>query len=113
VHARAGTLMDEAEEQEEGVRGQSFSFLASLPVIQTAISAGGDGSMRVKLEIPASEKRNAIPLLALDGRVLEVTIRVAKSKESGEPTDDGPSTGSRAPKRSKAKRRVVESRPGV
>ncbi len=53
----------------------SITFLASLPEILSAVKAGGDG-MRVQLDIPESEKANAIPLLALFGTVLRVTIEI-------------------------------------
>ena len=52
---------------------QPVTFLASLPDIQSAIKVGTD-SMRVQFDIPETEKANAVPLLALFGVVLRVTI---------------------------------------
>jgi len=47
---------------------------ASLPMIQSAISVGGDGATRVKLDIPASELPNALKLVMLQGKVFKLTI---------------------------------------
>jgi hypothetical protein len=65
---------------------EPISFLASLPQIQSAIRFAGDGSVRVQLEVPASERANVVPLIALNDCVLEVTIkvRVEESQSFGE-----------------------------
>ncbi len=47
---------------------------ASLPMIQSAISIGGDGATRVKLDIPSSELPNALKLVMLQGKAFKLTI---------------------------------------
>ena len=83
----------------------SITFLASLPDIQSAVKVGQD-TMRVQFDIPETEKANAVPLLALFGVVLRVTVQVEH---------EGFSSGSerQPPKRRKAKKRVVPGDPGL
>jgi len=50
-----------------------INFLASFPDIQSAIKVGSDG-MRIMLDIPESEMAQAIKLVAMRGKVLEITI---------------------------------------
>ncbi len=52
-----------------------FSFVASLPPIQSAISVSGqrDGA-RIKLDIPQSELAAIINLQLLSGKAFNVTI---------------------------------------
>ena len=58
--------------------GESTTFLASFPPIQSAIKVYGDcQGCRIQLDIPESEMGNAMQLLLWRERVLEVTIRVA------------------------------------
>jgi len=52
-----------------------IEFIASLPDIQTAISISGDGSTRVKLDIPESELSEAVKLVMLKGKAFKVTIQ--------------------------------------
>lgn len=58
---------------------EPITFLASFPAIQSAIRRGHDG-MRIQLDIPESDVMNAVPLLALQGVVLRVTIEVSPEK---------------------------------
>ena len=51
-----------------------IEFIASLPDIQTAISIGGDGATRVKLDIPESELAQAVKLVMLKGKAFRVKI---------------------------------------
>ncbi len=51
-----------------------IEFIASLPDIQTAISIGGDGATRVRLDIPESELANAVKLILLKGQAFRVII---------------------------------------
>lgn len=51
-----------------------ISFIASIPMIQTAISFGGDGATRLKLDIPESELANAAKLLLFKGQSFRVTV---------------------------------------
>lgn len=52
-----------------------FSFTASLPPIQSAISVSGQGDgARIKLDIPQSELAAIINLQLLSGRTFKVTI---------------------------------------
>jgi len=52
-----------------------FSFTASLPPIQSAISVSGQGDgARIKLDIPQSELAAIINLQLLAGQTFKVTI---------------------------------------
>ena len=51
-----------------------IEFIATLPDTSTAISISGDGSSRVKLEIPDSELPNAVKLVLLKGKAFKVSI---------------------------------------
>ncbi len=53
-----------------------IEFIASLPDIQSAISIGGDGATRVKLDIPESELAQAVKLVMLKGKAFNVKIEV-------------------------------------
>lgn len=57
-----------------------ISFIASLPDIGSAINIGGDGSTRVKLDIPESELAEAVKLVLLKGRSFRVTISVVEDE---------------------------------
>jgi len=50
-------------------------MMASIPMIQSAISIGGDGSTRLKLDIPASEIAKVMQLMLYQGEAFEVIIR--------------------------------------
>ena len=56
-----------------------LTFIASLPDIQSAITIGGDGSTRVKFDIPESELAEAIKLVMLKGQAFKVKIEILKS----------------------------------
>ena len=60
-----------------------IEFIASLPDIQTAIQIGGDGSTRVKLEIPESELAEAVKLVLLKGQAFRVKIEAIKQEDWG------------------------------
>jgi len=52
-----------------------FSFTASLPPIQSAISVSGQGDgARIKLDIPQTELPAIINLQLLSGQVFKVTV---------------------------------------
>ena len=54
---------------------EKFSFTASLPPIQSAISVSGQGDgARVKLDIPQSELPAILNLQLLSGQAFRVTI---------------------------------------
>ncbi len=54
---------------------EKFSFTASLPPIQSAISVSGQGDgARIKLDIPQSELAAIINLQLLAGQTFKVTI---------------------------------------
>lgn len=59
---------------------ESITFLASFPAIQSAIKIGDDGA-RIQLDIPESELANALPLIALRGVVLKVTVEPTENRE--------------------------------
>jgi hypothetical protein len=57
--------------------------MATFPPIQTAIKrSGGDGGMRIQLDIPESEMANAVALLAFTQKVLKVTVEVEDGDDS-------------------------------
>ena len=60
-----------------------ISFNASLPDILSAISIGGDGATRVKLDIPSSDIAEAVKLTLLRGQAFTVIIQ---------PTEDNAET---------------------
>jgi len=49
-------------------------FLASLPPIQGAVKLGPD-TMRIILEVPRTEVPNALGIMTMHGKVLEITVR--------------------------------------
>ena len=51
-------------------------FRASIPPILSGIKTGGDG-MRFQLDVPESEMGEAVKLLAMRGKVLDVTISIS------------------------------------
>ena len=51
-----------------------LKFLASLPPIQGAIKQGPD-SLRITLEVPRTEVPNALGIMTMHGKVLEITVR--------------------------------------
>jgi hypothetical protein len=51
-------------------------FRASIPPIMSGIKTGGDG-LRFQLDVPESEMGEAVKLLAMRGKVLDVTISVS------------------------------------
>ncbi len=51
-------------------------FVASIPQIQSAFSVGGDGSVRLKLDIPESELAEMVKLIGY-GREKALIITVA------------------------------------
>jgi len=52
-----------------------ITFNASLPDIQSAISIGGDGATRIKLDIPSSDLPEAVKLTLLRGQAFTVIIQ--------------------------------------
>ena len=52
-----------------------ITFNASLPDIQSAISVGGDGATRVKLDIPSCDIAEAVKLTLLRGQAFTVIIQ--------------------------------------
>lgn len=50
-------------------------MMASIPMIQSAISIGGDGGARLKLDIPASEIAQVMRLMLYQGEAFEVIVR--------------------------------------
>ena len=58
-----------------------IKFIASLPDIQSAIAISGDGSTRVRLDIPESEIAEAVKLVLLKGQAFEVSIKPIDSNK--------------------------------
>jgi len=65
-----------------------IEFLASLPDIQSAIQIGGDGSTRVRLDIPETELAQAVKLVLLKGQAFKVKIEVVKQENWAVNIDD-------------------------
>ena len=63
---------------DEQTSSQIASFIATIPDIQSAMSVSGDGSARVKLDIPESELAEVLKFMAF-GRGRALTIRVFDS----------------------------------
>jgi hypothetical protein len=59
------------EESEDTVE-----FEATIPLLQSAISIGGDGGARVKLDIAESDIAAVKRLMDLRGEVLKVVMKV-------------------------------------
>lgn len=53
--------------------GNKATFRASIPPIMSGIKTGGDG-MRFQLDVPESDMAEAVKLLTMRGKVLQVTI---------------------------------------
>lgn len=51
-----------------------ITFLASIPPIKSGILIGGLGEMQIKLDVPASQKPNAIGIVAMTETPLEITV---------------------------------------
>ena len=60
-----------------------IEFIASLADIATAISIGGDGATRVKLDIPESELAEAVKLVLLKGQAFRVKIETIEQDNFG------------------------------
>ena len=58
-----------------------IEFIASLPDIQTALGISGDGSTRVKFDIPESELLEAVKLVMLKGQAFKITIETIKQED--------------------------------
>ena len=65
-----------------------IEFIASLPDIQSAISIGGDGSTRLKIDIPESEIAEAVKLVMLKGQAFKINIETIKQEDWAVRTDD-------------------------
>ena len=58
---------------------EKIEFIGSLPDILSAINiAGQDGNSRIKLDIPASEIKAVMKLIAMKGQAFKVTIEEYK-----------------------------------
>ncbi len=56
-----------------------FSFIASLPPIQSAINVSGQGDgARVKLDIPQSELEAILKLQLLSGQAFKIVVEVVQ-----------------------------------
>ena len=64
-----------------------IEFIASFPDIQSAISIGGDGATRIKLDLPESEIANAVKLVLLKGQAFNVKIEAIKQDNWAEMID--------------------------
>ncbi len=58
-----------------------IEFMASLPDVATAIAISGDGSTRVKFDLPESEIANAVKLVLLKGKAFKVRISTEEQLE--------------------------------
>ena len=61
----------------------SATFRATFPPIQSAIKIYGDETgMRIQLDIPESDMAQAVKLLTMRGKVLQVTVTVKNGKKA-------------------------------
>ena len=62
-----------------------FSFIASLPPIQSAIKIDGNGDgARIQMEVPGSELESIIKMQILCGKIFKVSIEaVDETKDKG------------------------------
>lgn len=59
-----------------------FSFIASLPAIQSAIKIDGSGDgARITLDVPGSELESIIKMQILCGKAFRVTIEETDDKD--------------------------------
>lgn len=58
-----------------------IEFMASLSDVATAIAISGDGSTRVKFDIPESDIANAVKLVILKGKAFRVRIIIEEQLE--------------------------------
>lgn len=58
---------------------EAIEFEATIPLLQSAIQIDGNGGVRIKLDIPEECMGAALPLLAMRGKVLLVSVRVLQS----------------------------------
>jgi hypothetical protein len=56
------------------------TFRASIPPIMSGIKTGGDG-MRVQFDIPETDMGEAVKLLTMRGKLLQVTVTVKNGKK--------------------------------
>ena len=71
--------------------GDSASFLAAFPTIQSAIKVYGDKQgMRIQLDIPESEMGEALKLLMWREMVLRVTVGPESWTELDDEAEKGP-----------------------
>lgn len=89
----------------------STTFLATIPDIQSAIKFGGDGSVRIQLDIPESEVGGVMPLTIWTRRVLRVTVAPAGQVRAGEQARDVAEGPERQPKGRAAKEQGTDGAP--
>jgi hypothetical protein len=59
------------------------TFEASIPMIQSAFNVGGDGSARLKLDIPASELAAVVNMMGFAReRSVSVTVDTGEDEQS-------------------------------
>lgn len=66
---------------------EPLTFRASLPPIMSAIKVG-DKAMRVQFDVAEIDLPKAVGLIALQGCVLEISVRVLQSLTDGETKAD-------------------------
>lgn len=64
------------------MEGLKFSFVASLPAIQSAIKIDGSGDgARIQIEIPGTELEAIIKMQVLCGKSFKVTVEETEDAE--------------------------------
>jgi len=86
---------------EGNLGGETITFLASFPAIQSAIKIDGAGGARIQLDIPESEMGNFIKATMWRGERLTVTLELFKRDLTG--LDDGEKQADEKPKRRTSK----------
>jgi len=60
----------------------AVTFLATIPLLQSAIQVSGDGGARIKLDVPDECMDAVVALMGMRGQVLRVTVELEKQMVS-------------------------------
>ena len=72
---------NDTDQQPQEEKIEKASFIASFPTNAAAITMRGDGSMKVIMEVPASDVANALALTMWTERALRVVVTPLKKNQ--------------------------------